>query len=102
METIELSTCFKLLLETAEGTYFDRVSQRDGDSKRQTLGDSYHQHGHTDDEELHKKLDVDGCAAFLPGKALHPEGVHYEQHHQDYDGDGRHHQTCTEMKQAHP
>lgn len=102
METIELSTRFNALLEVAEGTYFDRISQRDGNGERQTLGDSHHQHGHADDKELDEKLDVDGCAAFLPGKALHPEGVHYKQHHQDYDGDRRHHQTCTEMKQAPP
>lgn len=39
--------------------YLHRVSQGDGNSQRQPLGHSHHQHGHTNDEELDKILDVD-------------------------------------------
>lgn len=39
--------------------YLHRVSQGDGNSQRQPLGHSHHQHGHTDDEEFDKILDVD-------------------------------------------
>lgn len=46
--------------------YLDRVGQRDGDSERQALWDGNHQHGHSDDEEFDKVLNVDGSALCQP------------------------------------
>lgn len=46
--------------------YLDGVGQRDGDSERQALWDGHHQHGHSDDEEFDKVLNVDGSALCQP------------------------------------
>lgn len=42
--------------------YLHRISQGDSHSQRQPLWHGHHQHGHANDEELDKILDVDGGA----------------------------------------
>lgn len=49
-----------------QSTHLDRVSQRDGDSERQALWDSYHQHSDSNDEKLDKVLDVNRGALCEP------------------------------------
>lgn len=73
--------------------YLDGVGQRDGDSERQPLRNSHHQHGHTNDEELDEVLDVDGGALGHPRPTLDPEGVDHEVEDEDDDSHGRHDQT---------
>lgn len=74
--------------------HLDGVRQGDGDCQREAFRDGNHQDGDADDEELDEELDVDGRAVLDPGQVLDPEGVDHKQHHQDYDGDGRHDQAC--------
>lgn len=64
-------------------SYFDRVRQGDGDSKRKSLRHSNDQHSNANDEELDKELDIDWGALFSPGKPLDDKSVHQKQYYQD-------------------
>ena len=69
-------------------TYPDRVGQSKGDGQRQTLGDGYHQHRHTDDEVEHERLDVRGRLLCRPRFTLYGEFNHAE-----FDDQNQHHQN---------
>lgn len=68
--------------------HLDRICQRYSDSQWQSLWYSHHQHSHTNDEELDKVLNVDGCALWHPRALLHHKGVDGEIQDQDDDCDG--------------
>lgn len=73
--------------------YLHGVGQRDGDSQRETFRHGYHQHRHTDDEELDQELPVDGHTFLGPDNALDPERVNEKASDEDEDSQSWHEQA---------
>lgn len=85
------SPCFIL-----SASYLYRISQRNSDSKWESLGNSNHEHSNTNNEEFNKILDVDRSALRQPLLLVDHKGVDGKIQYQDDDSDGRHHQTWEE------
>lgn len=74
--TLKLTNQTSILWPPVHVTYPDGVGQGQGDGQGETLGNSHHQHRHSDDKVEDERLNVLGRFVCLPGLAVDAKFYH--------------------------